>query len=436
MSSPRHTEALTLLREGIEAAQAGNRLIARMRLEKSAELDPANPDCWVWLAWTSESPKSALFALKHAASCDANHVAANHGLAWLKSLCDYRLPNSADTTEGKDTKPYLYRVTEESDESEAASDATAAGEHDAETDSELDSEIVGFPYRPLPIPDVSHEVDTSPRDEFSIFGGEEPEFERPFECEQKLEDEPVFSFGANVPTESVDRSDDDSGSYVADLINSVKAIQGEFDYLRTDATPSIATDEAVPIQPINDLPTGAEIPSDEVQSRADETANEPLPVFTPVEEPPATISGEFRQDNFDHESDYESAEEPRPTILAVDDSPTVRKLIAITLEKHGYQVITAEDGMAALNYLTTNPPHLVLTDINMPRLDGYQLCKLIKKHDKTKHIPVIMLSGKDGVFDRLRGRLVGCDDYITKPFESADIVQKVSAHRPQPQTTR
>lgn len=120
------------------------------------------------------------------------------------------------------------------------------------------------------------------------------------------------------------------------------------------------------------------------------------------------------------------------TVLVVDDSPTVRKLVAMTLEKRGYRVVTAFDGVAAIKEIAAQNPGLVLMDCNMPRLDGYQLCKLVKKHDSTRHIPVVMLSGKDGVFDRLRGRLVGCAGYIPKPFVPEALAEAVAQYLPPP----
>lgn len=113
------------------------------------------------------------------------------------------------------------------------------------------------------------------------------------------------------------------------------------------------------------------------------------------------------------------------TVLVVDDSPTVRKLVAMTLEKRGFTVVSAFDGVAAIKEIATHNPDLILMDVTMPRLDGYQLCKLVKKHEATRHIPVIMLSGKDGMFDRLRGRLVGCSGYISKPFVPEALVETV-----------
>lgn len=115
-------------------------------------------------------------------------------------------------------------------------------------------------------------------------------------------------------------------------------------------------------------------------------------------------------------------------IMVVDDSPTVRKLVTITLEKDGHHVVPAEDGMEALTKINEGMPDLILLDVSMPRIDGYQLCKLIKKNEDTQHIPVIMLSGKDGLFDKMRGRMAGSTEYLTKPFEPKALLQVVNKH--------
>ena len=123
-----------------------------------------------------------------------------------------------------------------------------------------------------------------------------------------------------------------------------------------------------------------------------------------------------------------AASPDRKTVLVVDDSPTVRKLVAITLEKRGYKVVSAFDGVAAIKEIAAHNPSLILMDVNMPRLDGYQLCKLVKKHETTRDIPVLMLTGKDGMFDRLRGRLVGCAGSIGKPFSPEELLDVVEQH--------
>ena len=121
------------------------------------------------------------------------------------------------------------------------------------------------------------------------------------------------------------------------------------------------------------------------------------------------------------------------TVLVVDDSPTVRKLVSITLEKRGYKVVSAFDGVAAIKEIAAHNPSMILMDVNMPRLDGYQLCKLVKKHETTRDIPVLMLTGNDGMFDRLRGRLVGCAGYVAKPFAPECLVEAVERHMNQRQ---
>jgi twitching motility two-component system response regulator PilG len=108
--------------------------------------------------------------------------------------------------------------------------------------------------------------------------------------------------------------------------------------------------------------------------------------------------------------------EGRRIILVVDDSPTIQKVVAVTLEAHGHEVVTASDGMEALSKLRTLKPDLVLLDITMPHMDGYQLCRIMRSNDITRNVPIVMLSGKDGLFDKMRGRMAGAASYITKPF--------------------
>jgi twitching motility two-component system response regulator PilG len=116
------------------------------------------------------------------------------------------------------------------------------------------------------------------------------------------------------------------------------------------------------------------------------------------------------------------------TIMIVDDSPTVRKLVTIKLEKQGHRVIPAVDGMEALAMLNEDLPDLILLDITMPRMDGYQLCKLVRANPTMKHIPIVMLSGKDGFFDKVRGKMAGSTAYLTKPFEPETLLRVVAEH--------
>jgi CheY-like chemotaxis protein len=116
------------------------------------------------------------------------------------------------------------------------------------------------------------------------------------------------------------------------------------------------------------------------------------------------------------------------TIMVVDDSPTVRKLIVSKLEKYGHRVISAVDGMDALSKINEDVPDLILLDVTMPRMDGYQLCKVVRSNVATKHVPIVMISGKDGFFDKVRGRMAGSTAYITKPFGPDTLLQTVETH--------
>jgi len=115
-------------------------------------------------------------------------------------------------------------------------------------------------------------------------------------------------------------------------------------------------------------------------------------------------------------------------VMVIDDSNTIRRSAEIFLAQAGYQVLLAEDGFDALAKIADHHPDLIFVDIMMPRLDGYQTCALIKKNPKFAATPVIMLSSKDGLFDRARGRMVGSDEYLTKPFTKDSLLKAVSEH--------
>jgi twitching motility two-component system response regulator PilG len=112
-------------------------------------------------------------------------------------------------------------------------------------------------------------------------------------------------------------------------------------------------------------------------------------------------------------------------VMVIDDSSTIRRSAELFLSQAGCTVLLAEDGFSALAQINDHAPHVVFCDILMPRLDGYQTCALIKRSPKFKHTPVIMLSSKDGLFDRARGVLVGSDQYLTKPFTKEGLLTTV-----------
>lgn len=117
-----------------------------------------------------------------------------------------------------------------------------------------------------------------------------------------------------------------------------------------------------------------------------------------------------------------------PVVLVVDDSPTIRKIVEITLKRQGVEVVCASSGVIALAAIANTPPQLILLDIMLPKVNGYQICQIIRRNPAYRHIPVVMLSGKDGVFDKVRGKLVGATEYITKPFEPRDLLRVVQKY--------
>lgn len=117
-------------------------------------------------------------------------------------------------------------------------------------------------------------------------------------------------------------------------------------------------------------------------------------------------------------------------VMIIDDSKTIRRTAEMLLAKAGCDVVTAVDGFDALAKIADTNPDLIFVDIMMPRLDGYQTCSLIKNNADFAAKPVIMLSSKDGLFDKARGRIVGSDEYLTKPFSKEELFDAIERHRP------
>ena len=117
-------------------------------------------------------------------------------------------------------------------------------------------------------------------------------------------------------------------------------------------------------------------------------------------------------------------------VLVIDDSNTIRRSAEMFLRQAGFEVILAEDGFDALAKISDHQPRVILVDIMMPRLDGYQTCAVIKHNSAFKDTPVILLSSRDGLFDKARGRVVGSDQFLTKPFSKEELLDAIRAHVP------
>ena len=214
-------------------------------------------------------------------------------------------------------------------------------------------------------------------------------------------------------------------------------------FARFDAA-ATTTDTAMPVEPIDDalleslsqLPDGPPPSPRAVAENALEddmiravTTLEPLPAMS---EPIAELAAVMEQAVSEAPAPPVAApaadsNEPA-TVMVVDDSPTIRKILGLTLEKAGYHVVLASNGQAALDALTGVVPKLILLDISMPDLDGYEVCKRIKQDPRTSGVTVIMLSGKGAFFDKVKGHLAGATEYLTKPFETPAVLEVVNSH--------
>ena len=127
-------------------------------------------------------------------------------------------------------------------------------------------------------------------------------------------------------------------------------------------------------------------------------------------------------------SNAATADSSAVKVLVIDDSNTIRRSAEIFLKQGGYEVLLAEDGFDALSKVNDHDPDLIFCDILMPRLDGYQTCAIIKRNLKFATVPIIMLSSKDGLFDKARGRIVGSEQYLTKPFTREELLDAIRTH--------
>ena len=451
------------LQQGITAAQAGFNSLAVAQLERAADLSPDNAKVWLWLAWLANSPDSTRRCLNRVIELSPGHSAATAGLIWVSSLTgDWGQETAGRRHETAAEPSELGIVTNEIEEAPASVVSFV--------------EVAADPIVTAPL-----EVDRSV--ELTIERTPQP-IQRPVEVASPIAAEPPLSLPATVldsdgweiapPAPTIMATADDAMASVAlsalrtepadspdsmesrqrrwtDLVNlaaerplptrqvtsqDVEASLGSVTEFPLPAAPVVTPVAAVEMpEPVavvqsrfTEVPAAArsEVPMS-VRENIDLKARAGSLVRHQEAEPEISADIENLTQTFNPSTDVSAADD-RPLVMVVDDSPTVRKLVSMTLERRGYRVISAFDGVAAIKELGTCRPDLILLDINMPRLDGYRLCKLIKKHEATQSIPVVMLSGKDGMFDKLRGRLVGCSDYITKPFEADALTHKVAKY--------
>lgn len=400
----------TTLRRGIAAARAGLRSVAAAQFERAAENLPDDPNVWLWLAWVANSPDNTIRCLERVLELSPGHAAATAGLTWARGL-------SQDTPQEPVSVPTNVTVAESLPPIAPVAEPTSVPECFAVNDESAPEADISNEAHAEPVSDTVTDPQLGSSEETSPIGEsvELPEETAPEAIAQQLDDSQPFDATRRRWSDLVQQDSESS----ADAAAWPSLVPPPLPSFVPPPLPTVAVNAPAEREPFS-------------PSRFQEMfAANPI---APAE--PTPDAGLTQEANTDVEALTKSFNPPtadisadgRPLVMVVDDSPTVRKLVSLTLERRGYRVISAFDGVAAIKELGSCRPDLILLDINMPRLDGYRLCKLIKKHEATQTIPVVMLSGKDGMFDKLRGRLVGCSDYITKPFEADALTHKVAKY--------
>ena len=383
------------LRRIAKSVTAGNRAMARIDLENILFQLPDDPNAWLIQAWLSDSPDACVSALNRALAIDPNCEVALTGLIWAEQFRDF--------CEGLNPEHHFEPQKATCDEV-LTEDRELAGDESACDDLGHSEPEACEPEACEPEacePEISERL-PSELTNVEIVDDSEDQPEESATGESLVEHAESF--------QATDVQEENGLHEENELLEDHESHQDNVDCVEDDLLEEVASISA-------DTSVALEQPA---ESKDEPTYDD---VFETGDESP-TATKAVTEESCDTTFDTESPSE-RPLVLAVDDSPTVRKLVAMTLERVGYEVVTAADGVAALNLLAERSPVLILSDINMPRITGYKLCKLVKKHSRTQRIPVVMLSGKNGVFDKVRGQMVGCSDYITKPFESHDLIEKV-----------
>ncbi|HKX29582.1 MAG TPA: response regulator [Blastocatellia bacterium] len=399
-----------LLREGVAAAKAGDKTTARSLLSRAAELDPRNELGWLWLASLAETELQAIEYLRRVLGIDPHHEQAREFLRRVLLTQGIKLAKANDKVqarvylmEASELDPgnetvwlWLSSVAEDSVKAEVwlrkALEINPANKRTIEWLQQLQPRAPSAkPVRRCPFCETG-------------LG------ERSVKCPQCRTILALADFGADLEPGEVDRA----------------ALHKAVDRYRRQAEKNedFDTNYYLGLAHLN-LNQQAEA----LRSLHQASRHRPED-----EEFKAQVLTLWRRGvalNRIARRERKALAVPR-TILVIDDSATVRKLVTVTLERRGHQVVTANGAMEALAKLNELTPDLVLLDITLPHTDGYQICNLIKAASHTRGVPVVILSGKDGFLDKVRGRTAGAVGYVTKPFEPAALVKIVENYCNQP----
>jgi len=431
LSHPRtlQSDAMRLFQEGVEAARSGNKPRAQSLLRAVTELESGHGEAWIWLASTSDSPQAAVDSLEKAVAIDPANQHAVTRLRMSRLQAAYAEIKIGNKTRARE---YLGPVIREEPSNEQAWMGMAvAAENPVEAIDALEQILSINP---------NNEKARRSLDEYRTQAGIRSQTWQCPLCSTTapqpqnicarcravltLEDpRALLSSRADrgLMAEAIVRLEDET-AHRGDFINIFCLGMAHINIGRVDrGMPYL--ESATRIAPIDQHLV------DQVRQLRDRIARSQSGSMPGHVQPGAipAPSGSFQG------PDRDTSGADRRTILIVDDSATIRKVLALALNKNGYRVIEANDGPEALKIVQSEVPDLVLLDVNMPMMDGYQVCRILRSDPRTCKVPVIFLSGKDGFFDKLRGKMAGASRYLTKPCKAGEVLEVVQKYIASPE---
>ncbi len=444
--------ATETLRDGITAAYARDFERARGLLEQAAAAAPESPSVWFWLAISSPSAVGAIRCLQRAIEVDPAHAPAREGLGKLLlaqalAQSDDRPAARALLTQAAQAAPHLdgiwIALADLHDDPSQRLDALRKAVSLVPDRGELRSRLHEALLREAVLCAKTAKVNEA-RALFREASTINPSDARVWQALARLAEGPAEAADALRQLVKIAPNTPGARESLKKAIAAyaqARAQEKQLNDARALWREAIALDEADP-----DLWLGlASVLTDQAEVRRTvETAcrlnpaharaaawlaklqPRPAPVPAPASRPmPAHAANPVTP--FVRPA---AAIPARRTVMIVDDSATIRKILAMTLERAGYAVVAEADGERAVERLQQIVPDLILLDITMPKLDGYEVCKHIRKDPRISHVPVVMLSGKDGFFDKVKGRMVGATEYLTKPFQAPAVLAVIASHCP------
>ncbi|QEL15411.1 response regulator [Limnoglobus roseus] len=398
-------ETVSLLRDGIAAARAGDKARTRTLLRQVTELEPNNELAWLWLANTAEDPRESLACLRRVMEVNPGNEYAAAGLP--DALCRAGVV-AAKANERMQAKIWFAEATDLAPRNETAWLWRAGLADTAEEGVELLQFVLAInPANERAKQGLAHyQAQMAPRFACPLCDFQGEPGKNPHACPRCR---------SVVSIENPAAFDAPTGADRRMLETAAHKIYAD---LQADPSSMNAYKLGLSYLNLGYIDEGIKALQTAIKARpADAAWRNQVNRFVKHREAVRKTADEERR---------RLIPASKPTIMIVDDSPTIRKLVSVTLGTVGYQVVEAADGYEVAERIRQQgAPQLFLLDINMPGLDGYQLCKMLRQNAETSKVPIIFLTGKDGFLNKLRGQWAGAVEYLTKPFDPQKLLAAV-----------